>query len=352
MAGGKHQVVVQDDQYPPRFLLLGERVDAPSHNPVAVLRGNAEQLTETGERRPRTDVLAYQSGYVPVYQQLAFGFVQKDKRAPVFYAVPGPVELDGGFQPILVVVPYGFLYVGLGQVILAQCHGLRRRLRSRAWNRCGGRLGRRGGRWTGGRGGGGFPCRLLCRRGSILRGRNGGGFRGRFRRRFLDRGGDGFRRGGSGRRGGGSIVATSYCQGREGSNDQQQEQGTHPGQYSPALCFRPIGLQFASVIGSQNSYPPSDDTIYHTVTGLHFAKAAHRSVHSTQTPRSQRIGQALPPPVPGCGPVSGVSPKVGFDLCSILLGSARVRATLAPAFAWGTCRKRGTGDNRRTHGNG
>ena len=104
---------MQDSEDSPWFFLFGDRVDAPSRNPKALLGGNFYYSREGGKGRARTNVLAFQGGNVRVYQQPAFAFVQEDQRPSVFRARRRPVELNRGVQTILSVVCYCLLYVGL-----------------------------------------------------------------------------------------------------------------------------------------------------------------------------------------------------------------------------------------------
>ena len=176
VAGGEQQAVMKDGQDTPRLFLLGDRVDAPGHDPETLLGGGVQQLREAGKPRARANVLALQGGYVAVYQQLVLAQVHEDQRAPVFRARRRLVELDGGVQPVLSVVLYRLRYVGPGHGVVV----------------------RRGGRRLGGRGGSGFRRRRRYRGGRGVRGRSRDGSRGR-----------------------GRVVAAGNREGRERSHDQE-----------------------------------------------------------------------------------------------------------------------------------
>ena len=137
------------------------------------------------------------AGMLRYTSNLLSPFVHKDQRPPVFGARLRLVELDGGVQSVLSVVFDGTSYVGLGQVVVVQCSGLRRRLRHR---RVRGLRGCGGGRFRRRlRGRGGNRRRLRSRSGG------GGGIRGPSRNGYLRWG---------------RVVAAGNCQGCKGSHDQ------------------------------------------------------------------------------------------------------------------------------------
>ena len=79
--------VVQDNEHPSWFFLLGDGIDAPSHEPVTFLGGVLQQMDEGGELRTLANKLAFQGRYAAIDEQLSIGFVDEDERPLVLNAL-------------------------------------------------------------------------------------------------------------------------------------------------------------------------------------------------------------------------------------------------------------------------